>query len=72
MATYRSHLGLALPMVAVVAHILGVVLPVGVRAFVDQPSLSLVKVFSGMSFLNFGFYIGNWALLAIQGAQFVD
>lgn len=65
MATYRSHLGLALPMVAVVAHILGVVLPVGVRALIDQPSLSLVRDFSGRSFLILGVYIWNWALLAI-------
>lgn len=72
MATNRSHLGLALPVVAVVAHILGVVLPVGVRALVDQPSLSLVKVFSCRSFMILGVCIRNWALLAIEGAQLID
>lgn len=72
MAADRGHLGFALPVVAVVAHVLGVVLSVGVRALVYQPSLSLVKIFSARSFLILGLYIGNWALLAIEGAQLID
>ena len=37
----RGHSGLSFPVVAVVAHVLGVVLLVGVRTEQDFPSLSL-------------------------------
>lgn len=42
-ATSIGHLGLALPVVAIVAHVLGVVLLVGMWALEDLSSLSLAR-----------------------------